>query len=120
MCNQYTMKPIHCILLIIAIPFADAYFIQNQNKKICADCKFFNPNKKQCIQFGEADIITGKRIYESAADVRKDETKCGQSAVLFQKNNFKVITIPYYFVSEYWPVLAYTSFVVWAYYSINH
>jgi hypothetical protein len=94
------MKFLHYIFFIINIHKAELYFIQNQNKPICANCKFFISNKNECSKFGDVDIITGKYTYESAASVRNDEDKCGEYAIFFRKNYFKFITIPYYFISE--------------------
>lgn len=94
------MKFLHFILFIVNIHKVELYFIQNQYKPICDNCKFFIPNKSECRNFGDVNIITGKYTYESASSVRNDEEKCGEYAILFKKNNFKFITIPYYFLLE--------------------
>jgi hypothetical protein len=94
------MKILHFIFFIINIHKVELYFIQNQNKPICANCKFFISNKNQCNQFGDVDIITGKYTYEPATDVRNDVEKCGEYAIFFKKNYFKFITIPYYLLTE--------------------
>jgi hypothetical protein len=78
----------------------ELYLLQNQNKKICANCKFFIPNKNECTKFGDVDIITDEYDYESAIEMRKDETKCGEDAIFFKKNYFKFITTFLNFVSD--------------------
>jgi len=92
------MKILQYIFFLINIHRVELYFIQNQNKPICANCKFFIANKNECSKFGDVDIITGKYSYEPASSVRNDEDKCGEYAIFFRKNYFKFITIPYYFV----------------------
>ncbi|MEI6595863.1 MAG: hypothetical protein WCO28_09900 [Bacteroidota bacterium] len=69
-------------------------------KKICRDCIHFIGDNIECGKFSDTNIITGKITYESAKSVRKDEQKCGENAILFEKNHFKIITIPYYFFKE--------------------
>ena len=90
------MKLLH---LFFIIHKTNSYFIQNQNKPICANCKFFIPTNK-CGKFGEINIVTNEYKYEDAMIVRKDDTKCGEDAIFFKKNYFKFITIPYYFLTE--------------------
>jgi hypothetical protein len=46
-----------------------------------------------------------------------DETKCGKDAKYFEQNKIKFITVPYYFVKEYWYVftvlgLGYLNFII--------
>jgi len=69
-------------------------------KKICRDCKHFIGNNIECKKFGDVSIITGKIVYNSARSVRKDNKKCGEDAILFEKNHFKIITVPYYFLKD--------------------
>lgn len=96
------MRFLYYIFLISNIQLADFYLIpnQNQNQKICANCKYFIKNKNECSKFGDINIITGEYKYESASDVRNDEDKCGEYGIFYKKNNFKVITEPYYFVLD--------------------
>ena len=98
------MKFLHYIFFAISIHKIEPYFIQNQYNPICANCKFFISNANECSKFGHVDIITGKHTYESANSVRSDEDKCGKYAVFFKKNNFKFITIPYYFIVQNYEV----------------
>lgn len=94
------MKILQYIFFLSSIRKVELYFIQNQNKPICANCKFFIANKNECSNFGDVDIITGKYNYEKATSVRNDEDKCGEYGILFKQNYFKFITVPYYFVLE--------------------
>jgi len=104
------MKFLHYILFIINIHKVELCFIQNKHKPICGNCKFFIPNKNECRKFGDMNIITGKYTYESAVSVRNDEDKCGEYAILFKKNNFKFITIPYYFILENGTIISQISY----------
>ena len=81
-------------------------------KKICKDCVHFIGNNIECRKFGDTNIITGKITYESAKSVRKDEQKCGENAILFEKNHFKIITIPYYFLKDNSIIAFTTSFTI--------
>ena len=94
------MKLLHYIIFIIKIVNVEPYFIKNQNKPICANCKYFIPNKNKCGNFGEIDIITNEYIYEDAIIVRTDDNKCGEDAIFFKQNYFKFITIPYYSIIQ--------------------
>ena len=69
-------------------------------KKICKDCKYFIGDNRECGRFGDTNIITGKVTYPYAKSVREDEQKCGEDAILFEENQFKIITIPYYFLKK--------------------
>jgi hypothetical protein len=80
-------------------------------KKICRDCIHFIGNDIECRKFGDTNIITGKVTYDSAISARQDEKKCGENAVLFEKNKLKVITVPYYFLKNSWPILIPTGFL---------
>jgi hypothetical protein len=92
------MKLLHLFLIIHN---SEPYFIKNQNKQICANCKFFIPNKNECSKFGTINIITNECNYEKALNVRKDDYKCGEEAIFFKRNYFKCITVPYYFLLEH-------------------
>ena len=87
-------------IFIITIPNVKLLLLQNNNKKICADCKFFISNKNECSKFGDLDIITGKYNYEPAVEVRNDYNKCGEDAIFFKKNYLKFISIIFNFISE--------------------
>lgn len=72
---------------------------------ICKDCKFLA--NSECKKFGDINLVTGKITHSSAKYIRSDESKCGIKGVWFEKNNYKIITIPYYFVKEYWFLVSY-------------
>ena len=74
--------------------------IDIQSRKICANCKFFIANKNECSKFGDVNIITGDHKYNKAIDVRNDESKCGEDAIFFKKNNFKFLTVPYKYAMD--------------------
>jgi len=59
----------------------------------------------KCKKFTDIDLITGERINERASIIRYDEDKCGKEGKYFEKNNIKIITIPYYFILEEWRFL---------------
>jgi len=69
-------------------------------KKICKDCKHFIADNIECRKFSDTNIITGKVTYDSARSVRENGNKCGKDAIYFEENNFKFITIPYYFLRD--------------------
>ena len=72
---------------------------------ICKDCKFLA--NSECQKFGDVNLVTGKVTYSPAKYIRADETKCGVNGALFEKNNYKIITVPYYFVKENWFLVSY-------------
>ena len=79
------MKLLHYIIFIIKIHKVEPYFIKNQNKPICANCKFYIPTNNECSKFGEIDIITNDYIYEKAIIVRNDDNKCGKMLYFLNK-----------------------------------
>ena len=58
------MKMLHYIIFIMNINEVKPYFIQNQDKLKCVNCKFFIPYKNECSNFGDVDIITNEYSYE--------------------------------------------------------
>lgn len=104
------MNILYYIFFLTSIHKVQLYLIQNQNKPICANCKFFIPNKNKCSKFGDVDIITGKYSYESATIVRNDENKCGEYAIFYKNNYFKFITVPYYFLLEHGAIIFSASY----------
>jgi hypothetical protein len=71
-------------------------------KKLCKDCKFFIANEKKCMKFGDLDLVTGEKDFESASFVRAKYDKCGEHAKYFEENNLKFLTVPYYFTLAHW------------------
>ena len=106
------MKILHYILLLTRIHKVELYFIKNQDKPICANCKFFIPNKNECRNFGNINIITNEYTYEEAINVRNDHNKCGEDAIFFQKNNLKFITIPYHFLLQNKDIIIFSLSIV--------
>ena len=94
------MKIYIIYIFVTIIPQVELYLIRNHNTKICANCKFFISNQNKCSKFGDMDIITGKYNYEDAIIVRNDDAKCGEDAILFEKNYFKFISTTSDFLLE--------------------
>jgi len=92
------MKLLHSYLF--ATLFSRVSSSLTPTKKICRDCRHFIGNNIECGKFGDTNIITGKITYESARSAREDNEKCGEDAVLFEKNHFKIITVPYYYFKD--------------------
>jgi len=69
-------------------------------KKICKDCKHYIGDNIECRKYGDTNLITGKVTYDSARSVRENEKKCGENAIYFEENKFKIITVPYYFLKD--------------------
>ena len=89
-------------------------------KKICKDCRHFIGDNIECRKFGDTNIITGKVTYLSARSVREDEKKCGQNAIYFEENHFKIVTVPYYFLKENWLLLLPSAFLSFYFYAVLH
>jgi len=80
-------------------------------KRICKDCRYFIANDLQCRKFGDTDIVTGKVTYEYARLVRINEKKCGDKAIHFEENRFKIVTVPYYFLKDKWLLFLVVSII---------
>jgi hypothetical protein len=115
------MRLLKTLLFIRAI--VDNSAIRIQNKNICRDCKHFIANDWDCAKFKDVNIITGKETFESARSVRSDESKCGEQGKLFEENQYKIVTVPYYFVKEYWkltPVFGFAAFYIYNVLALLH
>jgi len=108
------MKILQYIILILKMKKIELYFIKNQNKLICSNCKFFIPTNNECSNFGEIDIITNDYNYEKAMNVRKDDNKCGEDAIFFKPNYFKFITVPYFFIVEHKDIIIFFSSIIFS------
>jgi hypothetical protein len=108
------MNILYYIFFITNIHITEPYFIQNQNQPICSNCKFFIPTNNGCKKYGKRDIITGETTYETAISVRNDDKKCGTTAIFYEKNYIKFITIPYYFTLDN-PILfiGFFPYIMW-------
>jgi hypothetical protein len=87
-------------LYVFSIFFSQVYSSRIPTKKICKDCKYFIGDTIECGKFGDTNMITGKITYPSARSMREDPNKCGEDAMLFENNHFKIITVPYYFFKD--------------------
>jgi hypothetical protein len=87
-------------------------------KKICKDCRHFIGDNMECRKFGDTNLVTGKVTYYSARSVREDVTKCGEDAIQFEENYFKIITIPYYFFKSNWGILVPSGFITLYFYAL--
>jgi hypothetical protein len=96
------MKFLPYFIFAAIIPSNYFALIQNQYKPICANCKFFISNKNKCRKFGEMDLVTGEYTYSNAITIRNNKDKCGENAIEFEKDDFKVIKNSYYFLTENW------------------
>lgn len=92
-----------CMFLFFLCP---GYSTRILPKKLCKDCKFFIGDQKTCAIFGETNVINGENDYEYALTVRNNNEKCGTDAKYFEENMYKIITLPYYFLKEYWLIFA--------------
>ena len=68
--------------------------------KLCKDCKYFIADKQKCKYFNDIDLVTGQKTFNYASIMR--EYDCGTDAKYFEENKIKFITVPYYFLKEYW------------------
>ena len=75
------------------------------NQLLCKNCKYFIADKKDCGFFVNTDLVTGQKYYDSASNARSLDSKCGKYAKHFEYNTLKVVTVPYYFVKEFWGIL---------------
>ena len=101
-------------LLNLFVLFRQSHSLLLPTTKICKDCRHFIGNDLECGKFGDINLVTGKATYHSARTVRGDEKKCGEKAVYFEENHFKIITVPYYFVKD-WGVLFLSSSLIATY-----
>jgi hypothetical protein len=89
-------------------------------KKICRDCRYFIANNLECGKFGDTNLVTGKVTYPYARSIREDVKKCGEDAIHFEENHFKIVTVPYYFMKDGWPIIIPTSLLcLYCFLSIN-
>jgi hypothetical protein len=87
-------------------------------KKICRDCIHFIGEDNQCRKFGDTNLVTGKVTYRSATSVRENEKECGENAIHFEENNFKIITVPYYFLKYNWLAVPMTGIMTLYFFAV--
>jgi hypothetical protein len=115
------MKVFNIYALINILPFVMSKLVNT--KKLCRDCKHFIANDRECGKYGITNIITGKESYDDAKSVRYDKNKCGEDAKDFEKNHFKIITVPYYLLKDYWmitPVFGLAIFYIYKLYEFMY
>jgi len=105
-------------IFITNILKVEAYLLENTNKKICANCKFFISNENKCSKFGDIDIITGKYNYEYATLVRNNENKCGEDAIFFKKNYFKFLSNTFDFLIDKSLIIILVGYITFSYYCL--
>ena len=88
-------------------------------KKICRDCRYFIGDSIESGKFSNTNLITRKITYDSAWSVRVNDKKCGENANHFEENHFKIITVPYYFLKDYW-LLSFPSALLCFYVYVLH
>lgn len=66
--------------------------------KICNNCIHYVKYAEGCGKFPKIDVITGDKSIFYARNMREDVKKCGDEAIHYKRNHFKVITVPYYFI----------------------
>ena len=71
--------------------------------KICKNCKFFIANTKECKYINNINLVTDQKTFEYASIMRNNE--CGKDAKYFEENKIKFITVPYYFLKDYWTLI---------------
>jgi len=69
---------------------------------LCTNCKHFIADKQECTKFENINLVTGEKTYDSARFARKYSELCGEKGLLFEKNELKIFTEPYYFVKGNW------------------
>jgi hypothetical protein len=84
------------ILLIILIILANCLKLNNNNKKLCINCKWFIPNNNpEMKDYGTCKIFKNvlqdtsgeKIIYDYASHCRINEDMCGKTGYLFEPSN---------------------------------
>jgi hypothetical protein len=78
--------------------------------KFCKDCRFYIANTRECSVFSDSNLVTGVKSYVYASSARQNDNKCGKDAVYFQENNYKWLTVPYYFLINNWAIVGMYGF----------
>jgi len=88
-------------IFILAITFiSNVSSLLPPPKKICRDCIHFIGDNNECRLFGDTNIVTGDVKYPPAELIRHDSEKCGENAIHFKKNKFKLFTESYFFCKK--------------------
>jgi len=110
------MKVINIFLLSI-IFFPRSFSLLPPPKKICRDCIHFIGDNNECRLFGDTNIVTGEVKYPPAEIIRDNTEKCGENAIYFKKNKFKIVTEPYFFCKKNWMILS-SSGLIYLYFKL--
>ena len=105
-----------CRLQISSLPFVYSSILPKRPipmYPICKDCKFFIADTSKCARMYDIDNISGKVSYQYASIARLDHNVCGTEGKLFEKNEFKYITRPYYILKNYFPIFIVIGFYVY-------
>jgi hypothetical protein len=78
-------------------------------KKLCINCKYYIANKRECALFSERNLVNGEEDFTYAISARSNDKKCGEEAKYFIENDYKFLTVPYYFFKDYWALISFIS-----------
>ena len=93
----------------------------NPPTRICNNCIHYIANDKKCQLFSDTNIVTGEKTYDYASSVRNNETQCGYEAKTYSENHYKFITVPYYFLKDWYFLIIFCFSWTYIYFiSINH
>ena len=94
---------------------ANNQIIKNINIPSCKNCIYFEPNSYdkdftsglgKCLKFGEKNIITDVITYKYADLCRKDDTKCGEDGIYFEKeHNIKLKILNHKLANNKWLII---------------
>ena len=86
-------------------------------KRLCVNCKHYIANRRECAIFSERNLVDGKEDFTYASSARSNDKKCGEDAKYFIENDYKFLTVPYYFFKDYWVLITfitiYSSFIIY-------
>jgi hypothetical protein len=108
-------------------------FIKNIHIPSCKTCIHYKPQSytadystlSRCKKFGEKNIISDEITYDYADFCRKDETKCGNLAKFYEKDENVDLTYLYYAIIANLPigiitVFTFASIITNIYYAFKH
>jgi len=86
-----------CVFFILML---QVFSLKTNMKPLCRDCKFLIGDTLECKKFNNVDLVTGE-ITNNYAIIMRKHGDCGEDAIYFEKNDLKIITVPYYFIKKY-------------------
>lgn len=78
-------------------------------KRLCMNCKHYMANRRECAIFSERNLVDGKEDFTYAISARSNDKKCGEDGKYFIENDYKFLTVPYYFFKDYWVLISFIS-----------